>query len=114
MTAGQRPYAGPGQVITVPGEVPEATVRGLPHAGMTRHREAGQESGRVDPAAAAWWHQAQTELAGLIRQEARTTDQVPEAGGEPLLPGSLGDWMEQKVAELEQAQATEPEIDPVG
>lgn len=34
--------------------------------------EGDQEAGHVDPATAARWRQAQTELAGLIRVEHRT------------------------------------------
>lgn len=73
--------------------------------------EASQKAGHVDPAAAARWHQAQTELVGLIHRENRILGQDPEA--RRLLPDSLGDWMENRVAELEQAEASEPEIDPL-
>jgi hypothetical protein len=74
----------------------------------TEASEAGQEAGHVDPAAAARWHQAQTELAGLIRAEGRTLAADPQAAA--LLPGELGPWMEQRVAELEQAETAEPGI----
>jgi hypothetical protein len=67
-----------------------------------------QADGRVDPAAAARWHQAQTELAGLIRAEGRTLAADPEAA--PVAPAELAPWLEQRVAELEQAEADEPEI----
>jgi hypothetical protein len=68
--------------------------------------------GHVDPAAAARWHQAQTELAGLIREENRTAglDQ-PEADRKELLPDSLGDWMARRVCELEEAEADQPEAE---
>jgi hypothetical protein len=69
------------------------------------------EAGHVDPAAAARWHQAQSELVGLIRADNRVLDRAPEA--ERLLPDSLGDWIEKRVAELEEAEASELEIDPV-
>jgi hypothetical protein len=70
--------------------------------------ESGQESGHIDPAAAARWHQAQTELAGLIRAEGRTLAADPQAA--PVLAGELAVWMEQRVAGLEQAETAEPEI----
>ena len=65
-----------------------------------------QADGHVDPAAAARWHQAQTELAALIRAENRLS---AGPGREALLPASLADWMENRVAELEQAEASQPE-----
>lgn len=76
----------------------------VPHAVPSRHAEAGH----VDPAAAARWRQAQTEMVGLIREENRAIAQDPEA--ERVLPDSLGAWMENRVAELEQAELGEPEI----
>jgi hypothetical protein len=87
--------------------VPDGAARDV-HAAPSRHADAGQEAGHVDPAAAARWHQAQTELAGLIRAEGRTLAADPQAAA--LLPDGLGPWMEQRVAELEQAEASEPEI----
>jgi hypothetical protein len=72
----------------------------------------GAEAGHVDPAAAARWHQAQSELVGLIRADNRVLDRAPEAAR--LLPDSLGDWMEKRVAELEEAEVSELGIDPFG
>jgi hypothetical protein len=80
-------------------------------AGAAPAPGASQEAGHVDPAAARW-HQAQTELAGLIRAEGRTLAADPEAAA--VLPDKLGPWMEQRVAELEQAEADEPEIELPG
>jgi hypothetical protein len=80
-----------------------------PGIAQGRHAEAGH----VDPASAARWHQAQTELVGLIREESRTIDHVPEADRKELLPASLGDWMAARVTELEQAEAEEPEIEAI-
>lgn len=65
-----------------------------------------QADGHVDPADAARWHQAQAELAALIRAENRLS---ADAGLVALLPASLTEWMENRVAELEQAEASQPE-----
>lgn len=103
-------------------------LRDLPYAVMTRHAEAGQEittsvpvlaeadqeAGHIDPAAAARWHQAQSELASLIREENQAIGQGPEAQREALLPDSLADWLAMRVAQLEHPEAIEPEIDPIG
>jgi hypothetical protein len=59
--------------------------------------------GHVDPAAAARWHKAQTELVGLIREENQIIAQDPAA--EPLLPDELAPWMASRVAELEQEES---------
>ena len=80
-----------------------------PHAAQGR-TGAIQADGHVDPAAAARWHQAQTELAGLIREENQAIARDPEAT--PLLPGGLGPWLEQRVSQLEQAGKSEPGIEP--
>jgi hypothetical protein len=74
--------------------------------------EASQPAAHVDPAAAARWHQAQTELAGLIRAENRARAADPHVAS--VLPGKLGAWMEQRAAELEQAEADQPGIEPPG
>jgi hypothetical protein len=68
-------------------------------------------AGHVDQAAASRWHQAQTELASLIREGNRLDLDQPAAGrGEPL-PGSLADWMARRVRELEEAEAGRPEAE---
>jgi hypothetical protein len=72
--------------------------------------EASQEAVHVDPAAAARWHQAQAEMAALIRAENRLGTGHPGPGRAALLPASLADWMENRVAELGQAEASQPEI----
>ena len=90
MSADQRQTVGEGHV-TVRLVVPEEAVRDLPSAGMTRHAEAAPETGHVDPAAAGRWHQAQSELASLIRDETQTIGQAG-AEREVLLPDSLADW----------------------
>lgn len=77
----------------------------LPDSG--EHTGAIQADGHVDPAAAARWHQAQTEMVGLIREENRASIDQPAAGRAPVLPDSLADWMETRVSQLERA---EPEI----
>lgn len=71
-----------------------------------RALSAIQADGHVDPAAAARWHQAQAELTALIRAQNRLS---ADAGRAALLPASLADWMENRAAELEQAEATQPE-----
>jgi hypothetical protein len=58
----------------------------------------------VDPAEAERWRTAQAELADLIREENRTLGHLPEAEREAL-PASLGDWMDQRSAELATADA---------
>jgi hypothetical protein len=68
--------------------------------------EASRENGHVDQAAAARWHQAQTELADLIREENRIVGQPAEAAR--VLPDSLADWMSTRVSQLEQAS---PELE---
>jgi hypothetical protein len=67
------------------------------------------EVGHVDQAGATRWHQAQTELVGLIREENQIVGQAAEA--ERVLPDSLADWMGTRVAQLEQA-SPEPEASP--
>ena len=81
-----------------------------PNTDPARHAEAIEADGHVDPVAAARWRQAQTELAGLIREQNQATARDPQAT--PVLPDKLGPWMENRVAELEQAAASEPEIEP--
>jgi hypothetical protein len=69
-----------------------------------------QADGHVDPAAAARYRQAQTELVGLIRAENRARAADPQAAS--VLPDKLGAWMEQRAAELDQAEADQPGIEP--
>ena len=71
--------------------------------------QADPGAGHVDPAAAARWHQAQTELVDQIRADNRVLNRAPEA--ERTLPPSLADWMTSRVTELEQAEATQPEAE---
>lgn len=104
------------------GDTPRLTItagydarRYLPHARAqagpaAAAAGASQGTGHVDPAAAARWHRAQAEMAAVIRAENRLSPGHPGAGGAALLPASLGDWMENRVAELEQAEASQPEI----
>lgn len=80
----------------------------------TGQPEAVQETGHIDPAAAARYRQAQAELVGLIRDENRAIGQQPQADREKLRPPSLADWLDNRVAELEQAEAGEPEIGAIG
>lgn len=89
----------PGQYLSRPETVPAAPAA-----------EASQEAGHVDPAAAARWHQAQAEMAALIRAENRLGTGHPGPGRAALVPGSLANWMENRVAELGQAEASQPEI----
>jgi hypothetical protein len=77
----------------------------------TAPSSAIQADGHVDPAAAARWHQAQTELVGLIREENRVGLDQPEAERRELLPDSLGDWTARRVCELEEAEADQPEAE---
>jgi hypothetical protein len=92
---------------------------GDPIPGQEINREAGgqpeavQETGHINPATAARCRQAQTELVGLIRGESRALGQEPEAERQ-VLPASLADWLAGRVAELEQAEANEPEIEAIG
>ena len=88
MTADQHQAVAQGHVTVR--LVPEEAVRDVPHAGMTRHVEAAPETGHIDPAAAARWHQAQSELASLIRDENQAIGQVPEGEREVLLPRQPG------------------------
>lgn len=72
--------------------------------------EASHGNGHVGPAAAARWHRAQAEMVALIRAENRLSFDRPGADQAALLPASLADWMENRAAELEQAEASQPEI----
>lgn len=85
----------------VPGQGIDREVAGQP--------EAVQETGHIDPAAAARYRQAQAELVGLICDENRAVGQQPQPEREAL-PASLADWLDNRVAELEQTEAGEPEI----
>jgi hypothetical protein len=103
----------PGQVAETPApaaaadDAPSLTITAGPEAGHVDQAapDAIQADGHVDQGAAARWHQAQTELAGLIREEGRTLAANPDAA--PVLPDQLAPWLEQRVSQLEQ---TEPEI----
>ena len=86
---------------------PEAQAGGV----RADQAEEVREVQAVDPAQAERWRTAQAELADLIREENRTLDRMPEAEREAL-PDSLGDWMEQRVAELAQADADRPRPTP--
>ena len=105
---------GPGQGITAPEAqgaafgaarltVPDSAARDLDVA-PPRRTAAIQADGHVDPAAAARWHQAQTELVGLIQEESRASVDQPDADRAAVLPDSLADWMENRVTELEQSE----------
>jgi hypothetical protein len=94
-----------GRVTPAAAVTPPKTTRPGPGASS-----AIQADGHVDPAAAARWHQAQAEMAALIRAENRLSAGHPDAGRAELLPASLADWMENRVAELEQAEASQPGI----
>lgn len=108
---GVRAQAGQPELADHPGQAgASADVEANGWPGRKPGPEATREDGHVDPAAAGRWHQAQTELAGLIREDNRILDQAPET--ERALPGSLSDWMASRVAELEQAETAEPEAEP--
>lgn len=104
------------------GDAPRLTITAGYHVGQylppartetaptTPAAEASQGNGHVDPAAAARWRQAQAEMAALIRAGNRLGTGHPVPGRAALLPASLADWMENRVAELEQAEASQPEI----
>lgn len=108
------PHAAQGRTAeTAPLTVPHDPPRDL-YIALSRHSGAIQADGHVNPADAARWKQAQTELADLIRAENRGVTRDPEAAA--LLPDELGPWMEKRVAELRQAESGEPalEIEPPG
>jgi hypothetical protein len=75
-------------------------------AGWVRAAQAEEvrEVQAIDFAQAERWRTAQAELAALIREENRTLDRMPEAG-RGALTDNLGNWMEQRVAELAPAEA---------
>jgi hypothetical protein len=86
--------------------LPHARTQAAPAAAATA---ASQGNGHVDPAVASRWHRAQAEMVALIRAENRLSLDHPAVRA-ALLPASLADWMENRVAELEQAEASQPEI----
>lgn len=84
----------------------ELGTRGTPRWDEPKRRVPAAEAAEVqavDPAQAERWRTAQAELADLIREENWTLDRTPQAEREAL-PDSLGYWMEQRVAELAQAE----------